>query len=34
VSSSSVRANDLDNIKTDFMTRQKSVQPIQAQSPV
>ncbi|MDA9949394.1 hypothetical protein N9C16_08430 [Paracoccaceae bacterium] len=34
VSSSSVSAKDLDNIKTDFMTRQKSVQPITSQPPV
>ena len=34
VSASSVSAKDLDNIKTDFITRQKSVQPIQAQPPV
>jgi len=34
VSSSSVSAKDLDNIKTDFNNRQKSVQPIQAQPPV
>ena len=34
VSASSVSAKDLDNIKTDFINRQKSVQPIQAQPPV
>ena len=34
VSASSVSAKDLDNIRTDFITRQKSVQPIQAQPPV
>lgn len=34
VSASSVSAKDLDNIKTDFNNRQKSVQPIQAQPPV
>ena len=34
VSSSSVSAKDLDNIRTDFINRQKSVQPIQAQPPV
>ena len=34
VSARSVSAKDLDNIKTDFMTRQKSVQPITSQPPV
>ncbi|MDA9226523.1 hypothetical protein N9P29_01365 [bacterium] len=34
VSSSSVSAKDFDNIKTDFMTRQKSVQPVTPQPPV
>ena len=34
VSARSVSAKDLDNIKTDFNNRQKSMQPIQAQPPV
>jgi hypothetical protein len=34
VSSSSVSAKDLDNIRTDLITRQKKVQPITSQPPV
>jgi hypothetical protein len=34
VSSSSVSAKNLDSIRTDFITQQKSVQPITPQPPV